>query len=118
VISQHQRADDYTALSDRMGYLLILRLAMAAVTIAWAAIRPEALGAPFSSLLAVTGAYVGIAAASEIVRRRMRHGFMAMSLALLVDGVFLAYAMYITGATQSPLRFLIYLHLVAVSLLA
>ena len=41
-----------------------------------------------------------------------------MSLALLVDGVFLAYAMYITGATQSPLRFLIYLHLVAVSLLA
>jgi hypothetical protein len=38
--------------------------------------------------------------------------------ALLVDGAFLAYAMYITGATQSPLRFLIYLHLVAVSLLA
>ena len=118
MISQHQRSDDYTALSDRMGYLLILRLSMAAVTIAWAAMRPEALGTPFTTLLAVTGAYVGVAAASEIVRRRMRHGHMAMSLALLVDGVFLAYAMYITGATQSPLRFLIYLHLVAVSLLA
>ena len=118
MISQHQRSDDYTALSDRMGYLLILRLSMAAVTIAWAAMRPEALGTPFTTLLAITGVYVGIAAASEIVRRRMRHGHMAMSLALLVDGVFLAYAMYITGATQSPLRFLIYLHLVAVSLLA
>jgi diguanylate cyclase (GGDEF)-like protein len=118
VIRTHQRSDEYSALSDRMGYLLVLRLAMAAVTIAWAAIRPEALGAPFTTLLAVTGAYVAIAAASEIVRRRMHGGFMAMSLALLVDGVFLAYAMYITGATQSPLRFLIYLHLVAVSLLA
>ena len=118
MITQHQRSDDFTALSDRMGYLLILRLAMAAVTIAWAAIRPEALGTPFNTLLGVTSAYVGIAIASEIVRRRMRSGFMPMSLALLVDGVFLAYAMYITGATQSPLRFLIYLHLVAVSLLA
>jgi diguanylate cyclase (GGDEF)-like protein len=118
VISQHQHSDEYTALSDRMGYLLILRLAMAVVTVAWAAIRPEALGMPFTTLLGVTAGYAGIAVASEILRRRMRRGFMVMSLALLVDGVFLAYAMYITGATQSPLRFLIYLHLVAVSLLA
>ena len=118
MISEHQRSDEYTALSDRMGYLLVLRLSMAAVTLAWAAIRPESLGASFPTLLAVTGAYVGLAALSEFVRRRMRGGFMVMSLALLVDGVFLAYAMYITGATQSPLRFLIYLHLVAVSLLA
>ena len=44
MISEHQRSDDYTALSDRMGYLLVLRLAMVAVTLAWAAIRPEALG--------------------------------------------------------------------------
>ena len=118
MISHHQRPDDYTALSDRMGYLLLLRLAMAAVTVAWASIRPESLGTPFTNLLAVTAAYVGIAVASELARRGMRRGFMVMSLALLVDGVFLAYAMYITGATQSPLRFLIYLHLVAVSLLA
>jgi diguanylate cyclase (GGDEF)-like protein len=118
VITHHQRSDDYTALSDRMGYLLILRLAMAGVTIAWAAIRPEALGMPFGILLAVTAAYIGLAITLELLRRKMRSGLVVMSLALLVDGVFLAYAMYITGATQSPLRFLIYLHLVAVSLLA
>ena len=41
-----------------------------------------------------------------------------MSTLLIFDGLYLAYAMYITGATQSPIRFLIYLHLVAVSLLA
>jgi diguanylate cyclase (GGDEF)-like protein len=118
VISQDQRSDEYTALSDRMGYLLILRLAMATVTVAWAAIRPDSLGTPFTTLLGVTAAYIGVAVASEVIRRRTRRGFIVVSLALLVDGVFLAYAMYITGATQSPLRFLIYLHLVAVSLLA
>jgi diguanylate cyclase (GGDEF)-like protein len=37
---------------------------------------------------------------------------------LLLDGLFLAWAMYATGGTQSPIRFLVYLHLVAVSLLA
>ncbi len=37
---------------------------------------------------------------------------------LLLDGVYLAFAMYATGGTQSPIRFLVYLQLVAVSLLA
>jgi diguanylate cyclase (GGDEF)-like protein len=37
---------------------------------------------------------------------------------LLLDGLYLAWAMYVTGGTESPLRFLVYLHLVAVSLLA
>ena len=117
-MTSHERSDEYTALSDRMGYLLVLRLALAAVTVAWAAIRPEALGTPFLTLLGVTVVYAGLAIASEIVRRWTRGGFMVMSVALIVDGLFLAYAMYVTGATQSPLRFLIYLHLVAVSLLA
>jgi diguanylate cyclase (GGDEF)-like protein len=118
MIGQQPRSDEYTALSDRMGYLLVLRLAMAAITLAWAAIRPEALGTPFIWLLGVTAAYVGVAGLAEVARRRMRHSFAVMSAQLLLDGLFLAYAMYVTGATQSPIRFLIYLHLVAVSLLA
>ena len=118
-MTSHQpRSDEYTALSDRMSYLLVLRLALAAVTMAWAAMRPEALGTPFIVLLGVACAYAGVAVVSEVVRRRMRRGFIVMSAALILDGLFLAYAMYVTGATQSPLRFLIYLHLVAVSLLA
>lgn len=102
-----------------MGYLLLLRFAMAAITVMWAAIRPEALGTTIAVLLAVTGAYVAIATLAELGRRRAgRHGFAVMSGLLILDGLFLAYAMYVTGATQSPIRFLIYLHLVAVSLLA
>ena len=119
MIAQAGRSDEYTALSDRMGYLLILRVAMAAVTLIWSALRPEALGAPFVGLVAVTAGYVVLAALAEAGRRRAgRHGFAVMSALLLADGLYLAYAMYITGATQSPIRFLIYLHLVAVSLLA
>ena len=41
-----------------------------------------------------------------------------MTALLLLDGLYLAGAMYATGGTQSPIRFLVYLHLVAVSLLA
>ena len=41
-----------------------------------------------------------------------------MTVMLLADGLYLAIAMYATGGTSSPLRFLVYLHLVAVTLLA
>jgi len=119
VIRQHQRPDEYTALSDRMGYLLMLRIAMAAVAVTWSAIRPEALGTPFAVLAAVSAGYVVVALLSELLRRRVsRYGFAVLSVLLIMDGLYLAYAMYVTGATQSPIRFLVYLHLVAVSLLA
>jgi diguanylate cyclase (GGDEF)-like protein len=114
-----RRTDDYTALSDRMGYLLVLRLAMAVVVVAWSAIRPESLGTPFAALLGVSVGYAAMSTGAELMRRRAsRLGFAVLSGLLLLDGLYLAYAMYITGATQSPIRFLIYLHLVAVSLLA
>ena len=119
MIRQHQRPEEYTALSDRMGYLLMLRIAMAAVAVTWSAIRPEALGTPFTVLAAVSIGYVAVAALAELLRRRAsRFGFTVLSGLLILDGLYLAYAMYVTGATQSPIRFLIYLHLVAVSLLA
>ena len=119
MIRQHHRAEDYTALSDRMGYLLMLRIAMAAVAVIWSAIRPEALGTPFAVLAGVSLGYVVMAGLAELLRRRVsRFGFAVLSVLLILDGLYLAYAMYVTGATQSPIRFLIYLHLVAVSLLA
>ena len=119
MIRQHQRPEEYTALSDRMGYLLMLRIAMASVAVTWSAIRPEALGTPFAALAAVSVGYVVVAVLAELLRRSAtRFGFAVLSSLLILDGLYLAYAMYVTGATQSPIRFLIYLHLVAVSLLA
>ncbi|HYM52271.1 MAG TPA: diguanylate cyclase, partial [Candidatus Dormibacteraeota bacterium] len=118
MIQQPDRAD-YAALSDRMTYLLGLRLAFGAIVLTWSALRPEALGAPFMTLAGITAGYVVLSAFVEWARRHAgRFGFTLLSALLLLDGLYLAYAMYATGGTQSPMRFLAYLHLVAVSLLA
>jgi diguanylate cyclase (GGDEF)-like protein len=110
---------EFTALSERMLYLLVLRLAMAGIVVAWAAVRSEGIGVPLSTLLAGSVVYVLAALGGEWLRRATRrHGFAVLSLLLLADGVYLALAMYATGGTQSSLRFLVFLHLVAVSLLA
>ena len=115
---RHDRAD-YTALSERMGRLLALRIALAAIVLVWSAIGPDSLGAPFQALAGLTGGYVLASVFFEWARRRtVRFGFALLSGLLLLDGLYLAYAMYATGGTQSPMRFLTYLHLVAVSLLA
>ena len=55
MIVQHARSDEYTALSDRMGYLMVLRVAMAIVAVAWSGMRPESLSTPFAAFLACHG---------------------------------------------------------------
>jgi diguanylate cyclase (GGDEF)-like protein len=110
---------EFSALSERMLYLLAFRLGMAAIVVAWAAMRPELLGIPLEGLVAGSAIYVATAVSGEWLRRASRgRGFAVLSVLLLVDGVYLAWATYSTGATASPLRFLVFLHLVGVSLLA
>ena len=110
---------DFSSLSDRMSYLLVLRLAIGAIVALWAVLRPEALGVSLQTLGAWTVAYLLVAVAGEWARRRTtRFDYWIITGLLLVDGIYLAAAMYATGGTQSPIRFLVYLHLVAVSLLA
>jgi diguanylate cyclase (GGDEF)-like protein len=110
---------DFSALNERMSNLLLLRLALAAMVLVWAAFRPDALGVGYPALAGVTAAYLLASIAFEVLRRRTdQTGFTILNSLLLLDGVYLAFAMYATGGTQSPMRFLIYLHLVAVSLLA
>jgi diguanylate cyclase (GGDEF)-like protein len=118
VIQTPDRAD-YAALSDRMTYLLGLRIAFAVIVLTWSALYPQSLGAPLQTLAAITVTYVVASVFVEWARRHAgRGGFALLSGLLLLDGLYLAYAMYATGGTQSPMRFLAYLHLVAVSLLA
>jgi len=118
-VTLHADRSDYTALSERMGHLLLLRAALALMVVGWSAVRPEGLGLPFAALAATSVGYLAIAIVAEIVRRRTSGlGFWLLSGLLILDGLYLAFANYATGGTQSPMRFLIYLHLVAVSLLA
>lgn len=118
-MSQVRDRAEYTALADRMRYLLGLRVAIAGLTVAWAVIRPEVLGIPLDELALVSTGWLAGSFALEAVRRRSaRLNFTLLTLLLLADGLYLAASLYATGGTQSPIRFLIYLHLVAVSLLA
>ena len=107
--------DDHASLNDRMGYLFGIRIAVAVVTLIGGAVRPEALGVPYSTVASVVVGYAAISIIFEGARRRStRFNYSLLTVMLLIDGAFLATAMYVTGGSQSPFRFFIYLHLVAV----
>jgi diguanylate cyclase (GGDEF)-like protein len=110
---------DYTPLTDRMNALSVLRVVMAAFVLIWAWVRPDVSAVPLTTLAALSIGCVAASLLLEIVRRRSgRRALWVITGLLLVDSVYLIGAMYLTGGMGSPIRFLVYLHLVAVSLLA
>ena len=110
---------DYAVLDDRMRHLFGLRTAIGGMVVLWAALRPDLLTVPGHALAGATAGYLGTAALLEVARRRSpRFQHFLLSLLLLLDGVYLVTAMYATGGIQSSIWFVIYLHIVAVSLLA
>ncbi|MGH2819786.1 MAG: GGDEF domain-containing protein [Actinomycetota bacterium] len=113
------RADEMVSLAERMGYLHALRAAFVCITLASPLFTPSLVGASQSHLALASAAYLIAAAASEGFRRARRaRGLSAVAFMLLLDGIYLAWAIYLTGSTHSQLRFLPYVHLTAVTLLA
>ena len=118
-MSGSENRAEYAVLNDRMRDLFWVRIAIGGIVLVWAALRPELLTITGSDLGGLTGVYLSVAAAIEFARRRsVRFSHFLLSLLLLLDGVFLAASLYATGGMQSPIRFVIYLHIVALSLLA
>ena len=113
------QANEMVSLAERMNYLQALRVGFAVVVLGSALLVTNVVGATISDVVLATAAYIAASAGIEAARKfstgRALH---LISGGLLLDGIYLAWAMYATGGTQSPLRFLVYLHLVAVSLLA
>jgi diguanylate cyclase (GGDEF)-like protein len=110
---------DYTPLTDRMNALFGLRVVMVAFVLTWAWLRPDVSAVPFAALFGLSVAFVAASAFLEVSRRRSgRRGLPVITGLLLADAVYLIGTMYLTGGMGSPVRFLVYLHLVAVSLLA
>jgi len=102
-----------------MGYLQALRAALAAIVLASTVLVPDVVGAGLDDVMFVTAGYLLLSAAVEGVRSAgSGRGLTAVGGMLIMDGLFLAWVTYQTGGTQSPLRFLVYLHLIAVTLLA
>lgn len=106
-------------LADRTGYMLMLRVALCLVALAAGAFAPGVVGLSMADVARATLPYLFGSIALEKIRRAVSgRGLMLIGASLLIDGLFLAWLTYLTGGTESPFRFLIYLHLMSVTLLA
>jgi two-component system, cell cycle response regulator len=113
------QTSELVSLAERMGYLQALRVGFAVVALGAAAFASNAVGASLADLTFVTAGYLLLSATAEGLRRAGRgRGLAVVGGMLLVDGLYLAWITYLTGGSDSPLQFLLYLHLIAVTLLA
>ena len=100
-----------------MGYLQLFRFGLVGLVLISAAVTPSVVGSSLGTLAPVSAAYAGLSALAEWLRRiGGTRNLLALTLMLLVDGVFLAWVMHLTGGVESPLLFLLSAHIIAVSL--
>lgn len=111
-------AAELVPLAERVQRMQIFRLGVAGVVMLFALLAPDALDAGLGDLAAIVGGYLVLSVGCEWWWHRSRGGLVLFGAMLIVDGIFLAWASYLTGGLISPLRYLILLHLIAVSLLA
>jgi len=114
-----QRSTDLVPLEERLLYLRVLRAVIAAATVLDAALLPHLLRRPFLTVAVSALAYLLVCLAAEGVWRLMhRRGLWLFGGLLMLDGIYLGWATYLTGGSNGPLRYLILVHLGAVTLLA
>jgi signal transduction histidine kinase len=117
--SVRQRPSELVSLTERMAYLRAMRAGFVFVTVGAGVLAPRIIGVSLFSLLAISASYVTLLLVGPELARRLRRSDLlpVIGATLLIDGLYLAWVMYATGGVTSPLRFLIYLHIVAVALL-
>ncbi|HEX5627771.1 MAG TPA: GAF domain-containing sensor histidine kinase [Actinomycetota bacterium] len=103
-----------------MDSLGAVRCGLVALVLIFGLLSRETVEVSPAELTVVSAAYLLLALLTPwIVRRQPRsRAQWVIALSLLIDGVFLCWATYATGGTSSPLRFLLIVHVVAVTLLA
>lgn len=105
-------------IAERIRYLLALRVAFGLFVLGLGSVAPDLLGTSQAAFAAATGFYLLLAVVPEMTRGLRRSNLLPLiGATLLLDGIYLAWVTYASGGAQSPLRFLIYLHVVAVTLL-
>jgi diguanylate cyclase (GGDEF)-like protein len=113
------RSTDAVPLGERLLVTQLLRLAAIALLLLCAAAAPDTLEPHGRQAVAATLVYAVVVALAEGVSRLLStHKVFVFSAMLIVDGIWLAWATYLTGSLGSPVRYLVLLHLGAVALLA
>jgi signal transduction histidine kinase len=112
------RPSDLVSLAERLGYLRLIRVGFAVIVVGVGAFAPDVRSVGLSTLAGITGIYLLSVTAPNLTRRLRRPQLLpVIGATLLIDGIYLAWVMYATGGVTSPLRFLLYLHILAVTLL-
>ena len=115
----HRGTMDLVSLDERLLYLRVLRAIMAGATVLDAALLPAGLREPFATIGMCALGYLILCLVFEGLWRLLkRRGLWLFGSLLMLDGIYLAYATYVTGGSQGPVRYLILVHLGAVTLLA
>jgi diguanylate cyclase (GGDEF)-like protein len=110
-------SSEMVSLEERMGSLHLIRVGLSVVVLTTAFTAPGLVAS--RDVLAVSLAYIGVSTLVEIARRVTgQRGLRLITLVLLLDAAYLSWVAYVSGGAASPLRFLLYVHLVAVTLIA
>ncbi|MGZ4124369.1 MAG: hypothetical protein ACXVQU_02285, partial [Actinomycetota bacterium] len=114
-VRSHDPAGGMVSLAERMTSMFVVRAGLVAVVL----VASMSGLAPRRGSLLVSVAFVGVSALLEMLRRATgRRGLAVIAAELLLDATYLSWVAYASGGAASPLRFLVYAHLVAVTLIA
>ena len=110
---------EMVSLSERLSLMLLVRVMIVVVALSSGLFGIEIHGGGMMMLALMSAGYLLLSLVSEGLRRVTGgRGLVIIGIMLLIDGVCLAWITYATGGAHSPLRFLLYGHLIAVTLLA
>jgi two-component system cell cycle response regulator len=113
------RAAESVPVAERLRVTQYLRVSAICLLLLCAAFAPQALAPGRRQAVLSTLAYAAIVLFGEGLSRILRDRVVVLFSALLIiDGLWLAWASYVTGSLSSPVRYLVLLHLGAVALLA
>lgn len=111
--------EEAVPIAERLRATQVLRFGAVGLVLLCAVLAPEALAPGREEVVATALAYLGLVVLAEALLRWARPPLIALFSGLLIlDGVFLAWAGYLTGGLDSPLRYATLLHVAAVALLA
>ena len=110
---------DVVSLDERLLYLRVLRAILAGATVLIAALLPGDLRVPFLNICFLAIGYLAMCLLAEAAWRMMRRrGLWLFGGLLMLDAVYLAAAAYLCGGQSGSIRYLVLVHLGAVTLLA
>ncbi|MDP9302522.1 MAG: GAF domain-containing sensor histidine kinase [Actinomycetota bacterium] len=105
------------SLEERHAYLAVPRWGLGSIVLGLMALAPGIAVVPIGRIVVATVGYLAVSLGPFALRRDRRVALPLMNGALLLDGIYLAAVVAFTGGAVSPLLFLVYVHVVAVTLL-